>query len=429
MKKYIYGLLLLGVLASCRKSEYEPKLGNPDERLSEQEAAYMKQLASAEFGWKAFLATQGKEVYTFALKFNDKNRVTMSGDVNAASMVPAESSFRLKSLQRPTLLFDTYSYLHILQDPTPSVSGGVAGEGRYSDFEFIVLSASTDTIKLEGTFNKSKLLLIRSKSQVETDQILPSVVSVTNKINNIRTYFKRLTFNSVEYEVNIDAASKNFAITRYTAGVGETKSSLYYVDGPDMVFLDPIVLGDATLRGLSGITYDQSNNAVSATSEGKPVVIKEAVAPMLYDKTAATRFASFVGQQWGSIAGFTKDGVQDYLDIRSIPGYAFIIMWANTNALGVPNRDVIGFVRANIDYYGGFTLPKPELNNGIMKYVQMGNTAGINNAPYNVAPNNAKAAATMANFKLPDGFYVIQPREGVYDFVSVADARIWIQFE
>lgn len=429
MKRYIYGLLLLSIFAGCSKSEFEPKLGNPDERLSEQSKAYQAQLTGAAYGWKAFLATNGEEVYTFTLKFDDKNRTIMSADINAETVAAKESSYRLKSIQRPTLLFDTYSYLHILQDPNPGVSGGVAGEGRYSDFEFAFLSASADTIKLEGTFNKSQLILIRSKSQVETDQTLAAATAVASTINKIRTYFKRLAFDGVEYEVNIDASSKSFAVTSFTGGVPTVQSSLYYVDGLNMVFLKPIVLGTTTLAGLSGISYDASGNVVNATAGGKPAVIKEAIAPISYDKSVAATFASFVGKQWRSTNAFTKDGITDYLGVKSIPGYQFFIYWANTNALGAPNRDLIGFVRANIDYYGGFTLPKPEVNNGIMKYVQVGNTAGINGAPYNVAPNNAKAASTMANLKLPQGFYVIQPRAGVYDFVSVEDARIWIQFQ
>lgn len=429
MKRYIYGLLLLTAFSGCSKNEFEPKLGNPDERLSEQSKAYQTQLAGAAYGWKAFLATGGEEVYTFTFKFDDKNRTIMTADINGTTVAEKESSYRLKSMQRPTLLFDTYSYLHLLQDPNPGVSGGTAGQGRLSDFEFAFVSSSADTIKLEGTFNKSQLILVRSKSKEETDQTLTAAATLASTINKVKTYFKRLAFDGVEYEVNIDASSKSFAITSYDGGVAKVASSLYYVDGLNIVFLKPIIVGSTTLTGLSNVVYDAGVSVVNATANGKPVVIKEAITPISYDKSVATTFASFVGKQWRSTNAFTKDGVSDYLGVRSIPGYQFFIYWANTNALGAPNRDLIGFVRANIDYYGGFTLPKPEINNGIMKYVQVGNTAGVNGAPYNVAPNNAKAASTMANLKLPQGFYVIQPRAGVYDFVSVEDARIWIQFQ
>ncbi|SHF66663.1 DUF4302 domain-containing protein [Pedobacter caeni] len=429
MKKYIYGLLILGSFAGCSKSEFESKLGNPDERLSEQAKVYQTQLAGAQYGWKAFLATKGQEVYTFTLKFDEKNRVTMISDVTGQAATPATSSYRLKSMQQPTLLFDTYSYIHIPVDPDPGTNGGTAGEGRSSDFEFIFKSASADTIKMEGTFNNSELLLVRLKTQEEADQVLPAVNSLVENLNKIKTYFKRLSYNGAEYEASIDAAAKSFTVTSITAGVKTSETSLFYIDGPKMIFFKPLKIGNTAITNVQDLVYEPTTGAINGSSGGKPLIFKEAIAPLEYDKTAADRFAANVDRQWRSSGGFTKDGVPDYLGLRSIPGYRNIIYWMNTSALGAPNRDLFGIVRTQIDYYSTYALPKPEINNGIMKYVQITGVAGAGSAPYNAEPIKTKVTTFINNFKIPQGFYVIQARDGVFDLVSAADARLWIQFQ
>jgi hypothetical protein len=66
-------------------------------------------------------------------------------------------------LQQPSLIFDTYSYLHLLADPDPNVNGGRVGAGLSSDFEFYVDSTVADTMKLVGRFNGSKAILTKGK--------------------------------------------------------------------------------------------------------------------------------------------------------------------------------------------------------------------------------------------------------------------------
>jgi hypothetical protein len=103
--------------------------------------------------------------YGFWFEFSSEGRVVMMADINNDCATEAyESSFRLEAVQRPSLFFDTYSYLHILSDPDPSVSGGVIGEGLQSDFEFAFekVSDNGDTIRLKGNQNATPLVLIKA---------------------------------------------------------------------------------------------------------------------------------------------------------------------------------------------------------------------------------------------------------------------------
>lgn len=149
MKRIIYLLipvLIALTVLSCKRDYDDDYMGSVDERLNATLTAYQNELTSAEHGWMANISTS-EGIYRFWMKFyvnngevmNDLkgNRVTMITDnmnydysgVNGGTAVPGTSSFRLKALQRPTLIFDTYSYLAVLCDPDDSVSHGRAIRG------------------------------------------------------------------------------------------------------------------------------------------------------------------------------------------------------------------------------------------------------------------------------------------------------------
>src|SRR5437764_14894769 len=131
MKNFLFYFLIITVLFSaCRKDDSHLFNKSSDERLNEALSAYQTKLTSATNGWKGFVYPKSGGVYSFYFRFNDSNRVAMLSSFDSASAVTLkESSYRLKALQQPSLLFDTYSYLHVLADPTASVNGGTYGAG------------------------------------------------------------------------------------------------------------------------------------------------------------------------------------------------------------------------------------------------------------------------------------------------------------
>lgn len=431
MKKNIYALLLLvGAFASCKKSGYDPKLANPDERLSALAATYMTQLTGAQFGWKAYLHTGGDEVYTFALKFTEDNRVTMSTDINASTITGATSSYRLKSLQRPTLLFDTYSYLHLLEDPTPEVAGGGAGVGRKSDFEFRFESTSADTMKFEGTFNKSKLTLVRSKSQAETDAAVTQVNQVAAMLNNILTYFKVINYDGVDYEAKVDATNKRFTIKTPTG----PQTSLYYVRDNIIELLTPFTLGTTKVTTIGTYSYDGTKFV--GTASGKPLTIKGATAPLVFDATAAKKwydqmFLNFNGC-WVSDAAFHVNGVDDFCKFRSVTGYQ--TLWYGGPAV------FGGTSEGLIPYTGAFPAGTPyalnkvpfTINNGIARFIL---TASGGTYTGTGAMAVAMTSARLILFggattnSAQDWYLIPTSTDGKsYDMVRASDALAWISW-
>lgn len=168
MKKILYiALLATGLISGCQKVE-DPILDDPDTRLTAALAADEAILSGAANGWRADIYPAGGKGFSYYFKFND-GKVTMMSDFNnTTATTPKESTYRLKALQRPTLIFDTYSYVHLPADPNASISGGTQGQGLKSDFEFAIIETSANTIKLEGTVNKCAMTLTKLTATEET---------------------------------------------------------------------------------------------------------------------------------------------------------------------------------------------------------------------------------------------------------------------
>jgi hypothetical protein len=129
-KSIIYLLFLATAFVSCENSDDTVFEETADARINAALASYEKQLVEAPYGWNAVIYPNGGGSFGFYFKFDDKNRVTMYSDFSdAAAAKSKESSYRLKAVQTPVLIFDTYSYLHVLADPDEEVNGGVRGEG------------------------------------------------------------------------------------------------------------------------------------------------------------------------------------------------------------------------------------------------------------------------------------------------------------
>lgn len=187
MKRIIYLLipvLIALTVLSCKRDYDDDYMGSVDERLNATLTAYQNELTSAEHGWMANISTS-EGIYRFWMKFyvnngevmNDLkgNRVTMITDnmnydysgVNGGTAVPGTSSFRLKALQRPTLIFDTYSYLAVLCDPDDNVSHGSGNQGLQTDFEYEIASYEDSVFTLRGRTHRANATLVKATAEEE----------------------------------------------------------------------------------------------------------------------------------------------------------------------------------------------------------------------------------------------------------------------
>lgn len=194
----IYSILLLTIailISSCSKEEIintdNSKLVQVDKLIT----SYIKKLSSAPNGWIAEIETK-LGYYQFHMDFDDKNWVVMYTDNQnyiEYNGVAQKSTYNFRALQRPTLSFDTYSYLSIINDPSDIISGGSGNQGLETDFEFEVEKVEGNVFFLRGRVNRvtAKLRMATSyeKRVVADGQMMNTMTNLINYKIGEFTYF------------------------------------------------------------------------------------------------------------------------------------------------------------------------------------------------------------------------------------------------
>lgn len=188
---YMYIPILLVALAGCSKQEETSIFGQaPEQRVSAVLKDYQTQLTAAKYGWKAVVFPTDSVNFNlgwgFAFKFEDQTHVKTYADalLDISDVADSVSSYQIKALQRPSLIFDTYSYLSKLSDPTRA---GISGKGYSSDIEYSFISATKDTIRLQGNYNKTTAVFIRATEEEhkanQNNGILNTIIEFGNYEN------------------------------------------------------------------------------------------------------------------------------------------------------------------------------------------------------------------------------------------------------
>ncbi len=436
MKFLISGLLLICLAVSCRKVDDNPVFEKTaDQRITEILAAYQSQLSGEPNGWKGQVYTKSGGIFTFYFKFNDSNRVKMLSSFDSTSAVTLkESSYRIKALQQPSLIFDTYSYIHELADPNPSVNGGAVGQGLSSDFEFYFNDRETtkDTVSLVGRFNGSKAILVRATAQ-EAAAFTSGQLASALQLAKIVNYYKRIIINGKD-SADININTKRSLVSQPDAQGNLMDTSLqtgYYLTLGGLTFVKPIKVGTLNVTQISGIVYNSATSTITATINGSPAVIKGVVTPIKVDLTAPKRWYDFAvnsgNTYWLSIDGFHVNGVDDAFNIKAIVSgantYYFLIYWPKY----APNNDFFGPIFLNAAQTG-LTLiygTAPRLPNftpdGRAIFSQLGN--------YGTYPTTGAAAQSRTLLYNSSGYYFVQKNATEYDMVSAADGKAWITWE
>ncbi len=426
MKKIaLYILSITLCLTACRKDE--PVFDqSPDERINKTLNDYQSALVSSPTGWKATVIPGSGGIYHFYFRFNNENRVFMFSDFDTiTSKYQKESSYRLKALQQPTLIFDTYSYLHLLSDPDATVNGGAYGSGLISDFEFSLDTLYTDSILLTGKMNKTKLRLEKA-SQQELNEWQngewANAVSFTN-VTKIQNYFKRLTLGGVEYEIFVDPASRTVTLQWLSGGTVKQFSTAYYFNVGGVVFETPLINGSQIVNGFTDVFWSEASQSVNLRSGNSTGIIAGAIKPLKTDVNAPQRWwQTAVNDEgyWESFAGFHVNGVDDAFGINTLGRFYSLIYWPEYdtgNDLFAPA--FINAAGTGLELQYGAAPDTPEFTaDGRAVFSLLG--------LYGSYPASGPAAQTLAKLLIPQGYYFIQTSSTTYDMVSADDAKTWI---
>lgn len=182
----IFALFMVTIWgSSCQRSELDLIFGDPNERIFDTLAARKALLVGSSHGWTTTFSPVGGGTFFFYMQFADDNRVDMVSDFNASTSAEVKnSSYVLKSIQQPNLIFDTYNYIHILSHPQNSTSGGSGGQGRLSDFEFSFESITADSVVLRGVRNNNIMVLYKATAEEATFYRSGGISGFIDRMNN-----------------------------------------------------------------------------------------------------------------------------------------------------------------------------------------------------------------------------------------------------
>lgn len=422
MKSILSYIILAAVLlASCSKEDDPVFSETADQRINRVLAEYETALTSSPNGWNAELTTKNEVTYRFHFSFDKSNRVQMFSDFDGiTAAVRKESSYRLKALQQPALLFDTYSYIHILSDPADSISGGPVGVGLNADFEFSLDSMSADRIKLTGRQQGSVMILRRASTQdVDAWQTgkWAGGTRIADVKNRIRNYFKRLTVGGRQYEVRVDPSFHTITfLYRDAGGTARTHTTGYNYSANGLVLDEPLVNGASTITSLSGMTWNGATLSLSVNGNTAGN-IAGAIAPLVIDATAGQRWYQASQQSYWSGTPFNINGVWDPFGITKLKDFYFLIFQFGAQ------YDLFGFVFLGpngLELHYGVAADTPTFINGRTIFTSLGDLG--------VPPPEAQSAYQQTKAKLinPDGFWFIQTGPNQYDMVDATDATSYM---
>lgn len=428
--RYIIGMIAFAafILSSCKKDDNRVFDQSADERLNQRLAEYQQALLSAPDGWKAVYSPAAGGSYNFYFRFNADNRVFMYSDFDTSTAKhEKESSYRLKALQQPALIFDTYSYIHLLADPDPTVNGGGYGQGLLADFEFAIDSVYTDSITFTGRVNGTKLTLQKATAEELAawedgdwaDALLFSNISL------IQNYFKTLTLNGVKYEVRLDPVTKTITFLWLAGGTLQQHTTTYSYEAGAIVLEEPVVNGSQTISGFTDISWNDGTMTLGLKAGNLTGSIAGDIKPLKTDLNAAERWWEFSRDQgyWESFLGFHKNGVDDAFNITSLGRYYTLIYWSEYD----PGNDLFApiFVKADgsgIELQYGAAPGKPDITpdgRGVFSLL------GV----YGSYPTTGPAFESLMQLLIPEGYYFIQTSETSFDMVSADDAKTWISWQ
>jgi hypothetical protein len=378
MKQLLSILCAALLFAGCKKDKVKVFEETPEERMSARINELNTALTGSEHGWRASLTTsaRGGGGYGFYLDFDESQSMLMVADLNDESATkPNTSTFRIKWVMNATLIFDTYNYISMLQDPSPSTYGGAAGSGLQSDVEFEYQRINGDSIILRGFKYKNNLILVKATAE-QKNRYLSAAFKANIDEMNIFFTVKQNNYinvaginNPVEFILDKSAKTAKFQYMNDNGTVVQVIGK-YSFEDVGIVFAEGFVL--------NGITFVrakiENSELVLYSADGKTYMVKQNSLPILPMKELFAYNGAYRELYIGSSlpAGVTS-GFNDVYNAcaakftalgRTIVDLRFILTNSTTATLTIRTRTSTQLYSANATYKytysnGVITLSNP----------------------------------------------------------------------
>ena len=268
--KYLFLLVPVIMITSCVE-EQEQIFGDlPAIRMQKTISEYKTLLTSAPNGWiMDYYPEISHEAGGFAMyyKFSADGNADIACEIatKVAAKEIATSTWDVIPYQGPVLTFDTYNpVLHYFSE----VSGTSDRDGRGGDYEFVIMSATEDTIYLKGLKNSNRIMMWKADSNPM--QYLENVTALFEKVKRYKNFdfnmnggtIGRIAMSSI---VSNDLLNRKFTLT-YKVGDEEISQVRPFSYTPAGILLHTdLVINGVTMRNFS---YNEEDRTYICSDPG-----------------------------------------------------------------------------------------------------------------------------------------------------------------
>lgn len=313
--KMLYMAAAVLLAAACSPEEDDIFSDSSANRADAAIAADMQVLTGAANGWLMEYYPEASQTYggyNILLSFSEDGRVTVAGDIVSDPTATATSLFSVKQSAGIVLSFDTYNEIfHIFSDPGNSIGGG-NGYGLEGDYDFLILEATPQQVRLKGKKSGSYAVLTPMEGdwatyiqevQAAESAMLAAQYNITDGTNSATASvnYRNMTINYMEGEEALSMPAP------------------FIVTLTGIKFYEPITLWGQTI---SGFTYDFANDSFTANEQAN-ITMKREIPPINQTFITGNWFMTY--ESMGSFAQAAYARLQPALAANGIQwGYIFL---------------------------------------------------------------------------------------------------------
>ena len=242
--------LMVATLPSCLKDDKANFSGSPATRLDEAVKVNKQILESAPNGWSlGYYAGRNYSGpgFTLTLKFKDGKAYIMGDNKDATTV--GVSEYDVVKDQGVVLTFPTYnSVIHELAGASQGYPEGLQG-----DYEFAILEANANFIRLRGKKWKNEMILTPIKNQTQEEFI--------QKVFTIREGMTTNNYHFILGKDTLSAGEVNVDTRRLTAKINNVSYDLAYnLTDTGLNLSSPIKIGTKEYSSFTWNEADKSFN-------------------------------------------------------------------------------------------------------------------------------------------------------------------------
>lgn len=313
--KMLYMAAAVLLAAACSPEEDDIFSDSSANRADAAIAADMQVLTGAANGWLMEYYPEASQTYggyNILLSFSEDGRVTVAGDIVTDPTATATSLFSVKQSAGIVLSFDTYNEIfHFFSNPGNSTGGG-NGYGLEGDYDFLILEATPQQVRLKGKKSGSYAVLTPMEGdwatyiqevQAAEAAMLAAQYNITDGTNSATASvnYRNMTINYMEGEEALSMPAP------------------FIVTLTGIKFYEPITLWGQTI---SGFTYDFANDSFTANEQAN-ITMKREIPPINQTFITGNWFMTY--ESMGSFAQAAYARLQPALAANGIQwGYIFL---------------------------------------------------------------------------------------------------------